>query len=81
MIQAFCEGGTIVCADTTSQMKIVIDAVEQFYSRYPRGGEFIRGKFILVVDEADSMYRTQEKNQAFEKLFDELLGKNPIVVR
>ncbi|KAL7545564.1 hypothetical protein ACHAWF_008915 [Thalassiosira exigua] len=35
------------------------------------------GKFILIVDEADAMFRTVDKHQVFEKALQQLLGLNP----
>ena len=35
------------------------------------------GKFILIVDEADDMFRTTERHQVFEQALQKLLGLNP----
>ena len=35
------------------------------------------GKFILIVDEADYMFRTTERHQVFEQALQKLLGLNP----
>jgi hypothetical protein len=66
-----CEGGTLVVADTASQMKKAIQAVEWIRAGKPRR------KFVLIVDEADAMYRTPEKTQQFEMQYERLTELGP----
>jgi hypothetical protein len=64
-------GGTVVLADTHYQIKRVIDAIE----KYQKGGR--DRKFIIVVDECDTFFRTKNKDQQMEKAFQCLLNMKP----
>ena len=38
------------------------------------------GKFVLIVDEADAMFRTRDRHQVFERALQQLLDLNPSMV-
>ncbi|GFH47348.1 hypothetical protein CTEN210_03823 [Chaetoceros tenuissimus] len=63
-------GGTLLIADTEAQVKKACTAIEQYRVKVPNG------KFILIVDEADAMYRTPAKEQKFEKALQNFLDMN-----
>ncbi len=64
-------GGTLIIADTEAQVRKAINAVRRYRRNIPDG------KFILVVDEADAMSRTEDREQVFEQALDELMDLNP----
>ena len=65
------DGGTLVAADTKAQIELLIKAIMQL-----READQDRS-FILIVDECDAMYRTEDQSQAVEKAYKELLGLRP----
>ncbi len=52
-------------------MTYLISAIENYRANIPGG------KFILIVDEADDMFRTIDKHQVFEKALQNLLNLKP----
>ncbi|KAL3910177.1 MAG: hypothetical protein SGILL_007797, partial [Bacillariaceae sp.] len=66
--RVFENGGAIVVADTKSQMEKANTCFEDFSD-----GK----KFMAMVDEADAMFRTHDKSQAFETEFEKFMGKRP----
>lgn len=58
--------GTIVIADTYHQIARVDEQLEIF-----------GGKFMVIVDECDAMYRTHARSQKMEMAYDRLMAKNP----
>ncbi len=46
-------------------------AIKEYRERVPGG------KFILIVDEADDMFRSTERHQVFEQALQKLLRLNP----
>lgn len=48
-----------------------ISAIENYRANLPDG------KFILIIDEADDMFRTIDKHQVFEKALQNLLNLKP----
>ena len=68
------DGGTLIAADTAAQVGLLNTAIEQY-----RGNDPER-KFILVVDECDSLYRTEEKSQLVEWAFWEVMDQRPTLV-
>jgi hypothetical protein len=75
-IDGIRHGGTLVIADTHQQVlnKACI-AIKKFRERLPGG------KFLLVVDEADSMLRTKAGSQVFEQALQQLINLEPCMVR
>ena len=45
--------------------------MERYREQYPGG------KFILIVDEADEMFRTTDRHQVFERALAKLQALNP----
>jgi len=68
-------GGMLVIADTKAQVQKALRALEDYREKNPGG------KFILVVDEADAMFRTKDRSQVFEQNLEELRATNPTMVR
>ena len=64
-------GGTLIIADTKAQVSKAIKALKSYREKNPNG------KFILAVDEADAMLRTENKNQLFEKAYQKLVELGP----
>lgn len=68
---ALNDGGTLVLADTQSQISKAIDAIK----RYREKDEHRR--FVVIIDEADAMFRTPERSQLMECAYDQLMALNP----
>jgi hypothetical protein len=68
-------GGTLVLADTSTQIGKAIAAIETY-----RNKEKPPQKIILVVDECDAMYRTPDRIQKGEEAYDKLMEMGPIFV-
>lgn len=51
--------------------KFIHTAIEDYRELIPGG------KFVLIVDEADDMFRTIDRRQVFEKAFKDLRALNP----
>lgn len=68
-------GGMLVIADTKAQVQKAKRALELYREKNPGG------KYILVVDEADAMFRTEDRRQVFEQELEELRATNPTMVR
>ncbi len=66
-------GGTLIIADTEPQVQKAIRAIK----RYRQNS--LSGKFILVVDEADAMTRTEDREQVFEQALQELMEQKPSI--
>ncbi len=49
-------------------------AIERYRVQIPGG------KFILIVDEADDMFRTTDRHQVFERALKKLQALNPSMV-
>ena len=65
-------GGTLIVADTKSQVsRKACVAIEKYRKTKPGG------KFILVIDEADAMFRTEGRSQHFEQALVRLEHMNP----
>lgn len=73
-IQGGTHGGTLVVADTHNQIEKAIKALEEY-----RNGEEDR-KFLVVVDECDSFYRTKDKSQKMEQAYERLMDMNPSLI-
>lgn len=68
-------GGVVVTADTVPQIKKVCDALQEY-----REKTNIKGKFLLVIDEADAMlWRTDDGTQCFEEALNQLRSLGPSV--
>ena len=69
-------GGTLVIADTKPQvLNKACKGIKAYRERVPNG------KFLLVVDEADAMFRTRDRCQVFEQALQQLLDLKPSMVR
>eukprot|EP00984_Skeletonema_dohrnii_P012751 scaffold5206_cov78-Skeletonema_dohrnii-CCMP3373.AAC.4 len=64
-------GGMLVIADTKAQVQKALRGIEHYREKNPGG------KFTLVVDEADAMFRTEDRRQVFEQALEELRATNP----
>ena len=49
-------------------------AIKKFREQSPGG------KFILLVDEADAMFRTYDRHQVFEQALEQLMDLGPAMV-
>lgn len=58
---------------TTGYVRII--AIRNYREQIPGG------KFVLIVDEADAMYRTSDRHQVFEQALQQLMNLNPSMVR
>jgi len=68
-------GGTLVIADTYAQVvNKACRAIRHYRENIPGG------KFVLVVDEADAMYRTTTRHQLFEQALEQLMDMHPSMV-
>ena len=67
LIHSFISGVRIL----NNAFQRISSAIEEF--RKTNEG----GKFVLIVNEADDMFRTSDRHQVFEKAFHELLRMNP----
>ena len=65
------DGGTLVAADTAVQIEFLIKAIMQLREVDPERN------FLLIVDECDAMYRTEDGEQNVEQAYKELLGLRP----
>ena len=66
-------GGVVILADTSHQVRVrVCRALEEYREKNPGG------KFVLAIDEADAMlWRTENQAQQFEKALNELQSLGP----
>ncbi|KAL7540610.1 hypothetical protein ACHAXR_010249 [Thalassiosira sp. AJA248-18] len=65
-------GGTLVIADTKPQViNKACKAIKKYREQIPGG------KFVLIVDEADAMFRTKDKHQVFEQALQQLIDLKP----
>jgi hypothetical protein len=76
ILKKACLGKNITVATTFHSpweklMTYLISAIENYRANIPGG------KFILIVDEADDMFRTIDKHQVFEKALQNLLNLKP----
>jgi len=67
------KGGLLVAADTFTQVGRVIQAIEML-----RQEEGYDRKFVVILDEVDTMFRTEEGCQAFEEQFQKLMALKPL---
>ena len=65
------EAGLLVIADTGSQIAKGIKAVKEYRKDLPHG------RFGVIVDECDAMYRTADREQVMEKQFAGLMNLQP----
>ena len=64
-----------VIADTKAQViNKACKAIKKFREQSPGG------KFILLVDEADAMFRTYDRHQVFEQALEQLMDLGPAMV-
>jgi hypothetical protein len=70
---AIAGGGTVVVADTYSQICKAIQALKV----YRDGNSDKDRKFVVVVDECDAMFRTADRRQKFEQAYDCLMDMGP----
>mmetsp|Transcript_14299 Transcript_14299/g.20824 ORF Transcript_14299/g.20824 Transcript_14299/m.20824 type:complete len:1022 (-) Transcript_14299:81-3146(-) len=70
---AMTDGGTLVIADSASQVKKACVAIENYRRKVPGG------KFILAIDEADAMFRTPSRSQVFEQALIALRKLGPTI--
>lgn len=68
-------GGTLVVADTHQQ---VLNKACVAIKRYRENVN--SGRFILVVDEVDAMFRTRDGHQKFEQALQQLRNLKPCLV-
>ena len=64
-------GGVIVVADTESQIMRAVKAIIDYRGKNPNR------KFVVIVDECDAMYRTEDRVQKMEQAYDKLIGLKP----
>ena len=65
----------LVIADTKAQViNKACKAIKKFREQSPGG------KFILLVDEADAMFRTYDRHQVFEQALEQLMDLGPAMV-
>lgn len=75
-LEGKANGGTLVIADTHAQVvNKACKAIKEYREKAPGG------KFLVVVDEADAMFRTKNGNQVFEQALQQLLNLGPCMVR
>lgn len=66
---------SLVIADTKAQViNKACKAIKKFREQSPGG------KFILLVDEADAMFRTYDRHQVFEQALEQLMDLGPAMV-
>lgn len=69
-------GGTLVVADTHQQvLNKACKAIKRYRQNVPGG------RFLLVVDEVDAMFRTKDGHQKFEQALAQLRNLGPCMVR
>ena len=74
--EGITHGGSLVIADTQAQVvNKACKAIKNYRDNVPDG------KFLLIVDEADSMFRTKDAHQVFEQALQQLLNLGPCMVR
>ena len=74
--RVFDSSGTLVVADTKAQLDNKAIMGIKHYQKVNPGG-----KFMVVVDECDAMFRTEDRSQVFEQALVDLLALNPTMVR
>ena len=73
--EGITHGGSLVIADTHPQViNKACKAIKKYRDTVPGG------KFLLIVDEADSMLRTKDGHQVFEQALQQLLNLGPCMV-
>lgn len=73
--EGITHGGSLVIADTHHQViNKACTAINKLRENVPGG------KFLLIVDEADSMFRTKDGHQVFEQALQQLLNLGPCMV-
>jgi len=65
------ENGLVVVADTAARIGKLVRMVKKFREDHPSG------KFVVIADECDAMYRTEEGTQKMEKVYNELMDLSP----
>jgi hypothetical protein len=68
---ALSEGGTLVLADTHAQINKAVDAIKMYREKDEHR------RFVVIIDEADAMYRTPDRSQRMEHAYDQLMALNP----
>lgn len=73
--QGVTNGGALIIADTKAQLyNKACKHIDIYRGRCPEG------LWVLVVDEADAMFRTPDRRQVFEQALQRLMIKAPCLV-